>query len=356
MRAQLAALQAQQSSLVIKHGFLIGIYSGAAAAGSSAAAFGEELFEADGDGVALVRRQLQMPPFPGAEAMSKVDALSMYAGTVRELSLQLHIFRACQAEEHALVGNSPAGISSSQLAGNSPAGISSSQLEAWSQKPLQRMKDALNKHLWWLMTLSKCGRSNMAFDLVVTDFETGNTLPAPPLELHRFATQQIQFSQQQKERLAAIHAVYQEFMQRLGAQEVPQLNLGADNPQQHGSTGSSSSSSNGADGSSSGSSSIPGLQSLSRLQQNLQLWAGVNRLQRKELLVRGVATAFVVANLTTVQLAELMVYCSPCAATALLISAIVAEDVQAERQQQQQQQLAALHHKGQHRSASKRTA
>lgn len=68
-------------------------------------------------------------------------------------------------------------------------------------------------------------------------------------------------------------------MQRLGAQEVPQLNLGADNQQQHGSTGSSSS--NSADGSSSGSSSIPGLQSLSRLQQNLQLWAGVNRLQRK---------------------------------------------------------------------------
>ncbi|WIA34273.1 hypothetical protein OEZ86_012616 [Tetradesmus obliquus] len=198
MRAQLAALQAQHSSLVIKHGFLVGI-SALLQLAAALLLFGEELFEADGDGVALLKRQLQMPPFPGAEAMSKVDALSMYAGT--------------------------------------------------------------------------CGRSNMAFDLAVTDFETGNTASTSP----RAAP--VQFSQQQKERLAAIHAVYQEFMQRLGAQEVPQLNLGADNQQQHGSTGSSSS--NGADGSSSGSSSIPGLQSLSRLQQNLQLWAGVNRLQRK---------------------------------------------------------------------------
>jgi hypothetical protein len=54
-------------------------------------------------------------------------------------------------------------------------------------------------------------------------------------------------------------------MQRIGAQEVPLL------PQNTSSRG-------GGGGSSS---SFPALQSISRLQQNVELWSGVSRLQRK---------------------------------------------------------------------------
>jgi hypothetical protein len=88
----------------------------------------------------------------------------------------------------------------------------------------------------------------------------------------------MKLSQQQMQRLADTHAVYLEFMQRIGSQEVPLLLQQHDSSQENGSAGSSS---NGSSGSSSSSSTIAALQSLSGLQQNMQLWAQVNQLQRK---------------------------------------------------------------------------
>jgi hypothetical protein len=93
------------------------------------------------------------PPIPGVEQTSKEEAMSTYARTVRELSLQLHIYRACQSDKQQQQGLASAG-----------QGFSRAE-ESWRPKPLQKMKATLTQHLHWLMCLSLAGKVDMAMSL-----------------------------------------------------------------------------------------------------------------------------------------------------------------------------------------------
>jgi hypothetical protein len=89
----------------------------------------------------------------------------------------------------------------------------------------------------------------------------------------RFAITQMQLWPEQKQRLADVIAVFRDLMQQIAAQDLPLLPQPVSSSSAPGSA--SSSSTNTA------SNSIAELQNHSRLQQNMQLWAGVKRLQRK---------------------------------------------------------------------------
>uniref|UniRef100_A0A383VYU9 Uncharacterized protein n=1 Tax=Tetradesmus obliquus TaxID=3088 RepID=A0A383VYU9_TETOB len=205
---------------------------------------------------------------------------------------------------------------------------------------LQRIREICLGHMRTVMSLARAGKPELVIALGAIDYETGQILPKLPsgllTELHRYAIKQLQLSEQQKHRIADIFSVVVELMQAVAAHEVHLMQ-----PQ----PGSSSSSSSGrqGDGSDSGysrlrGSSIAAVQSQSRLQHTIQLWAGITLGQRKEYMLRMICGAFVCASLTWVQQAQLGIYCSPYAFSTTLVAEVVAEEVAAQQQQQQQQQ------------------
>ncbi|WIA34272.1 hypothetical protein OEZ86_012615 [Tetradesmus obliquus] len=198
------------------------------------------------------------------------------------------------------------------------------------------MKQAVLQHMHTAMSLARAGKPELVLALCVTDHETGRTLRELPLELHRHAIKQMQLSEQQRHRLADVIAVFSELMRAVATQEAHLVK-----PEPSSSSGSSSGSdrdpgcNDGADVRSS--SSIPAVQSRSKLQRATQLWAGAQLVQRKEYMLRMIGGAFVCASLNWVQMAQLVVFCSPYAPSTINFAELVAEEVAAQQQQQQQQ-------------------
>jgi hypothetical protein len=90
------------------------------------------------------------PPLSGIEALSRQDALATYGKTVRELSLQLHLYKANASNEPAAAGLN---------------GGFSGQEESWRLSPLQRMKTAVMQHMHWLLCVSCAGKVELPLAL-----------------------------------------------------------------------------------------------------------------------------------------------------------------------------------------------
>jgi hypothetical protein len=84
------------------------------------------------------------------------DLLSTYARTVRELSLQLHIYKA-----HTSQGQGQSGASQQQQQQQRQLPPSN-----WhGRNPLQRMTATLMQYLHWLMCLSLAGKDDLTLAL-----------------------------------------------------------------------------------------------------------------------------------------------------------------------------------------------
>jgi hypothetical protein len=90
------------------------------------------------------------PKIPGVGSLTREDVLSQYAHTVRQLSLQLHLHRACAVQQQGLEGSSQR---------------HSWQEGSWRNEPLQELKATLLQHFQKMSSLSQVGRADLVLCL-----------------------------------------------------------------------------------------------------------------------------------------------------------------------------------------------
>uniref|UniRef100_A0A383VS08 Uncharacterized protein n=1 Tax=Tetradesmus obliquus TaxID=3088 RepID=A0A383VS08_TETOB len=274
------------------------------------------------DPLALFKHLFQQPMYPGVGSMSLQQLLAEYGQLVRQLAVAL------QLHEKGLGGSQ----------------------EARLQELLLRCLYLMSSVGRAKQTEHRTGRPDM-LALCLTSYETGEHIPEPSKERHAAVAAALGLSREQKLRITQGSAVFKQLMTPV-LTELRQLQQQAGSSSRCSSAVSDSSVCQDA-------SQAPATQQQQqqqRQQLRRQLEGGdlpslheqqrhaarMKLLLRKDALLRAAAASYAFGCLSTLQLAQLHVYCSPYYPHPLTFVTAIMEQMEQEQQQQQQGALQQL--------------